>query len=128
MEENYSASFAIKKWLLQNLLNERTQAVLKGAVSRHLYKKFRHWERKFAPCKGIHGRLGFWIPRVDSGFQALDFAGIFCQWNMDSGLQSFLGSGLLGLYAGFQSPSLPIPLEKLPGFPYNKLTKWHLKR
>ena len=53
---------------------------------------------------------------VDSGIRALDFAGIFCQRNLDAGFQSFLGSRLLGLYSGFQSPSLSIPLEKLPGF------------
>ena len=98
----------------------RTQAVLKGAVSRHLYQNS-DIRKENSP----HVRESMAV--LDSGFQALDFARIFCQWNLDSGLQSFLESGLLGLYAGFQSPSLPIAQEKLPGFPYNKRTKWHLK-
>ena len=105
----------------------RTQAVLKGAVSRHLYQNSDIRKENSPHVRESMVVLDSGFHAVDSGFQALDFAGIFCQWNMDSGLQSFLGSGLLGLYAGFQSPSLPIAQEKLPGFPYNKRTKWHLK-
>ena len=37
----------------------------------------------FAPCKEIQDSLGFWILR--RGFR------ILCQWNLDSGFQSFVG-------------------------------------
>ena len=106
----------------------RTQAALKGAVSRHLYQNSEIGKEISPNVRESIAVLDSGFHAVDSGFQALDFSGIFCQWNMDSGLQSFLGTGSLGLYAGFQSPSLPIPQEKLPGFPFNKRTKWHLKR
>ena len=92
----------------------RTQAVLKGAVSRHLYQDSDIGKENSPHVRESTAVLDSGFHVVDSGFQALDFSGIFCQWNMDSGLQLFLGSGLLGLYAGFQSQVFPFHKKNFP--------------
>ena len=48
----------------------------------------------------------------DSGFQALDSS--LCQWNLDSGFQSFVGFGFLEVFSGFQSPGFQVLLVKFP--------------
>ena len=62
----------------------RTQAVLKGAVSRHLYQNSDIRKENSPHVRESMAVLDSGFHAVDSGFQALDFAGIFCQWNMDS--------------------------------------------
>ena len=51
---------------------------------------------------------------VDSGFQVLDSS--LCQWNLESGLQLFVGFGFIELYSGFQSPGLRILKHNFGGF------------
>ena len=68
---------------------------------------------------------------LDSGFHAMDSSPetvfrILCQWNLDSGFQSLVGSRIPWVvYSGIQCPGFQIPsvkLSRIPesGFPY----KW----
>ena len=43
------------------------------------------------PCKGIQDSLGFWIPSRGFRIPATGFR-FRCQWILDSGLQSLVGS------------------------------------
>ena len=47
-------------------------------------------------CKGIQESLGFWMPRGGFRITGTGFRN-FCWWNMDSRLQSLVGSGFLQL-------------------------------
>ena len=72
-----------------------------------------------APCKGIQGTLGFWIPR--RGFR-IPFTGfqIFLggTWIPDS--NCYWDSGFLHLYSGFQGPGFRIPQAKISKIPDTK--------
>ena len=46
-------------------------------------------EELVTPYQGIQNSLELYIPRHGFWFQKLD--SILCQWNLDSGLQSFVG-------------------------------------
>ena len=55
---------------------------------------------------------------MDSGGQVLDSS--LCQWNLDSGFQSLVDSGILELFSRFQSPGFRIPrvkFSRIPDFP-----------
>ena len=58
--------------------------------------------------------FGFWIPH--RGFRTTGTGlQILWQWNLDSGFQSLVGSGLLQPCSRFQSPGFRILQEKFPG-------------
>ena len=61
--------------------------------------------------KGIYYCLGIWIPCHRFRIPGL-YSGILCQWNLDSGLQSW-ASRFLKLYSGFQSPEFRISQAKI---------------
>ena len=59
--------------------------------------------------------FGFWIPH--RGFRTPRTGlRILCQWNLDSGFQSLVGSGLLKPCSRWQSPGFRILQEKFPAF------------
>ena len=64
----------------------------------------------FGERKGIRDILGFWMPRGGFRIPCSRFW-ILCQWNLDYGLQSLVGSVFLELYSRFQSPGFLITLE-----------------
>ena len=55
---------------------------------------------------------------VDSGGQVLDSS--LCQWNLDSGFQSLVDSGILELFSRFQSPGFRILRVKFSRIPDSK--------
>ena len=92
----------------------RTQAVLKGAVSRHLYQNSDIRKENSPHVRESMAVLDSGFHAVDSGFQALDFSGIFCQWNMDSGLQSFWDSDCLACMPDFKAQVFPFHKKNYP--------------
>ena len=55
---------------------------------------------------------------MDSGGQVLDSS--LCQWNLDSGFQSLVDSGILELFSRFQSPGFRILRVKFSRIPDSK--------
>ena len=77
-------------------------------------------------CNGIQDSLGFWIPRRGFQIPGTGFW-ILCQWNLDSGFQSFVRSGFFEMH-GFQSPGFRIPLcgFQIPGTGFWSFCQWNL--
>ena len=72
------------------------------------------FDATLTPCKESKTVLDSGFHTVDSGFQVLDSS--LCQWNLESGLQLFVGFGFIELYSGFQSPGLRILKHNFAGF------------
>ena len=66
-----------------------------------------------APCKGIQDSLGFWIPSGGFRIPATGFR-FRCQWNLDSRLQSLVGSRLLVIFS--EALDSGPQKQRFPGF------------
>ena len=65
-------------------------------ISCTVYTVQASWRIVPRQCKGIKESLGFWIPRGGFRITGTGFRNFGC-WNMDSRLQSLVGSGFLQL-------------------------------
>ena len=75
---------------LRDKMIERKQVLGKNIISIRRDKISNFARANFAPCKGIQGSLGFWLPQHGFRIPGIEFR-ILCQWSLNSGFQSLVG-------------------------------------
>ena len=75
---------------LRDKMIERKQVLGKNIISIRRDKISNFARANFAPCKGIQGSLGFWLPYHGFRIPGIEFR-ILCQWSLNSGFQSLVG-------------------------------------
>ena len=75
---------------LRDKMIERKQVLGKNIISIRRDKISNFARANFAPCKGIQGSLGFWLPHHGFRIPGIEFR-ILCQSSLNSGFQSLVG-------------------------------------